>query len=288
MPCRNAGRSRPVTRRLAEHGAIESPAPLRGGAVLGRHVAMESAGMSRREFSGPGAVEAGLRSILREVADTASVTASTLAARATSDAPWPDPPEPSGRASSGASSPGTAGTGAICRGAAPRALPHPRLRDHAAADPGRSRHPEVPRVPRALSDPRGLAAAPADDVTATWYPLGYNVRPREPARHRPRDGRPLRRAAARRRRRAQRACAASGATPRAPSSPSPTAGRGDRRHQRSRGCSAASSLARDGSRGCAVRRRCGTSRHLWYPPAAPRLQPGPHGLRRHLVHPVSL
>ena len=39
-----------------------------------------------------------------------------------------------------------------------------------------------------------------DDVRRLWYPLGYNVRAAQPARHRARDGRPLRRAAARRRR----------------------------------------------------------------------------------------
>ena len=36
-----------------------------------------------------------------------------------------------------------------------RSVPHPRVRDHAAADAGRSRAAEVPRVARSLSDVRG-------------------------------------------------------------------------------------------------------------------------------------
>ena len=47
-----------------------------------------------------------------------------------------------------------------------------------------------------------LAGSAPDDVRRLWYPLGYNVRAAQPARHRARDGGPLRRAAARRRGRA--------------------------------------------------------------------------------------
>ena len=47
----------------------------------------------------------------------------------------------------------------------PRPIPRARLRDHAAADAGRSRHAEVPGVPPSLSRRcEALAAAPVDDV----------------------------------------------------------------------------------------------------------------------------
>ena len=69
-----------------------------------------------------------------------------------------------------------------------RPVPHPRLRDHAAADAGRSRAAEVRRVARQVS----VAATrwptrPSSEVTETWYPLGYNIRPKRLQSHRARS-----------------------------------------------------------------------------------------------------
>ena len=59
-----------------------------------------------------------------------------------------------------------------------RPVPHPRLRDHAAADAGRSRAAEVPRVARQVSvASRCWPRRRPTEVARTWYPLGYNIRP---------------------------------------------------------------------------------------------------------------
>ena len=130
-----------------------------------------------------------------------------------------------------------------------------------------------------------LAEAETAEVKRTWYPARLQRAAREPARHRARDARPLRRAAARRRRRPPVACAASGGTRRAPSSSFAyrrdaalvdtnvrrVLGRvflGPRRLRRLRGDKVIWALAET----------------LIPPKPGLRLQPGPHGLRRHLVH----
>ena len=60
-----------------------------------------------------------------------------------------------------------------------RSVSHPRLRSDAAADAGRSRAAEIPRVAGEVSDAaRRWRRAPEDDVAETWRPLGYNIRPR--------------------------------------------------------------------------------------------------------------
>ena len=80
-------------------------------------------------------------------------------------------------------------------------LPRARLRDHAAADAGGPRDPEVSRsssdaFPRCAA----LAAAPRRGRAAALVPAGLQRPPAAPARDRVRDGGALRRPAPRRRR----------------------------------------------------------------------------------------
>ena len=184
---------------------------------------------------------------------------------------------------------GTAATGATCRGAAPRDPYHILVSEIMLQQTQVERvRAQVPRVPRSLPDARARwpARAPAD-VRRLWYPLGYNVRPAEPARaSRARRWRSYGGRLPDDARRAPRACAASAATPRAPCCASPTAGtRADRGHQRAPGARPRVPGPAAAWRGCGARRRCGISpRRCCRARPRLRLQPGAHGLRRHLVH----
>jgi len=66
-----------------------------------------------------------------------------------------------------------------------RPLPHPRLRGHAAADAGRPRRAEVPRVPAPLPLPRGAGARPRRRGARGLVPAGLQRPPRAALADRP-------------------------------------------------------------------------------------------------------
>ena len=189
MPCRKARRSRPVTAHLAERGAVEQRRPRRGRRG------------TPRVWSGIGSSlsPAGRAVNLRSTCGKPRTSYTMAAVPTTSLA---RPPE-LGSASGGASSPGTAGTGATCRGGAPRIRTtswSPRSCCSRPRSIGSCRSTTSSSIATPPSRPWPRRAR--RDVKRTLVPARLQRAAAQPARHRVRGGRPLRRAAARRRRRA--------------------------------------------------------------------------------------
>jgi len=132
----------------------------------------------------------------------------------------------------------------------------PRLRNHAAAD-------QVDRVLPKYAEWLGkypsmevLAEAPEQDVTRTWYPLGYNIRPKRLQSNRPGVGGKVRRPAPVGR--GDAACPSRGSAPTPPvrSAARVPRARRDPRHQRGPG--ALSRLVANGDP-----KSHAMKRHLW-------------------------
>ena len=274
MPWRNASRSRPVTLTLPSAERSISAAPVAGGAVLGtRGHAMTQCrawahccrACGACQLAGPGATRTQwppCRPPHRPIPAARSRFQRRLLA-------WYAPPRrdlPWRR------------TG--------RPVSHPRLGDHAPADAGGPRRPQVPRVPRSLSDPRGPGRAPRSTTcggsgTRSATTSGRSTCTASRARRWPATaaGSPTTGARSGGMRGIGRYTAGAHALP-SPTGATPpivdtnvrrVLGRvflGPRRLARLRGP--------EGDVGSGGRARAA--------PARLRLQPGAHGLRRHLVH----
>ena len=139
-----------------------------------------------------------------------------------------------------------------------RPVSHPRVGDHAAADAGRSRAAEVRRVAREIS--RRSTRSPQRTKTKsrpTWYPLGYNIRPRRLQTHRARSGRATTAAGCRPTRRRCSRSRASARTPPARSAASRSASAPPSSTPTSPACCSACSSASGDPKSHAMKR------HLW-------------------------